>query len=67
LALDNVIFLILAKKDFTLNRFYSADDIIQAKPISQMHIINLDMQCIHKFNQNKPEPKKFFIKCKEFT
>jgi hypothetical protein len=39
-------------KDFRPNRFYFAKDIIKAKPISQMHIINYDMKTIHNISGN---------------
>ncbi len=33
--------------DNRYNRCYFAEDIIEAKPISQMHIINFNMNYIH--------------------
>ena len=37
----------MIKKDFTPNRGYFAKDIIKARPISQVHIINIAMKTIH--------------------
>ena len=48
----------LSRKDFTRNRCYFGEDIIQAKPISQMHVINLNMNCIHSIEPGSTEGRE---------